>query len=468
MHEESQHKERQQVGELPYFDKALLAASVFYLASEIWVNYAILFVESDQIADLQHYQFISGIGAALLVIRLLREFDFATVAVTALAVGVLVVKAQTWAVDSLVDGTTIDERRAAAQVTLLRSGLMSSIVGLDGVDNSITGDAVGLRTFTALLALSSWKNEAHLEAIRASMPNILKFEVQEGVNKEMPEAYVKYKKAVETDLVAGYQKMQDERGNIDKLVAESLSAFHGRFSAFIQNLKNCKSDTTCQVKNIDQYKGYVTKLVGRYIPWQSFCTQRTATHLAQTDTGRLENVTETKLDCDPSLSEFGERMKSVAGVADTFATFAASRPVQASMQAALRLPESVEVKPDWTFEQFAAQVGTRQFEANLTAAQRSFENPIGVADEGRDFVRAIVIQPVALLFSIAFTILNLGQLLGGWLQLKAPTLPASKAVATVALVMFCFVGGDSVSIATSTNLAVRLATGAEHLLLFWQ
>ena len=455
---------------LPYFEPALIAASLAYLAAEIWVNDGILFVEPNQIDELQNYQFISGIGAALLVIRLLSALDIASVAIAALVVGVLVVKGQSWMVNSLVDGTTTDERRAAAQVTLLRSGLTSGVVTLDGVGPSITGDTVSLRTFNALIALSSWKNDAHLSAIRESMPNILRFEVQDGVNKELPEAYVKYKKAVETDLVGGYKKMQDERLNIDRLVSEQLSAFHTKFTAFILNLKNCGHDTECQVKTIDQYRNYVTKIAGRYIPWQSFCTQRESTHLAQTGSGRLENVTETKLDCDLSIAEFGERMKAVAGVADTFAQFAASRPVQASMQAALRLPESVEVKPDWTFEQFAVQVGTRQFEANLKAAQKSFENPIGVADEGRDFVRAIVIQPVALLFSIGFTLANLGQLSGEKLRKIVPKLPAvkAKAIATAALVILCLADGDSVNITPSTDLAVRIATGAEHLLLFWK
>jgi hypothetical protein len=96
----------------------------------------------------------------------------------------------------------------------------------------------------------------------------------------------------------------------------------------------------------------------------------------------------------------------------TWEEFIASPAIATAIRDAYKLDDETPVSIGWTFDEFRDLIGDRAVKIAVNKQLEQIQLPVERLDnQGTDYVRAVLILPVAILFTLVFVILNFSGLI---------------------------------------------------------
>lgn len=404
----------------------LLVASVVYLAHELAFHSQIIDAAlAGNAGDLEVCgRTLAGAGAALMVVRLYRSTTN-RIAVAAIGTAILVYIAQGLLVDTFVSRSTAESRWAAQYALLMQQGLRHRAIVIDGIPPEVLASTA---QYSALVALSGpvLMQTDYVARARQDFDRLSEAATRDQVADWLAgqgyEQYIGIVKEARGSYAGYLEQVRTQRAHIDDLAQRHIHTMTSRLNA----LSNCKTQS-CLASQERAWRGYFKTMGIPEIPWRTFCDARPtfiqiAGQSVATTTTNCGSLTAAEAarrarafyqipELDPGLDEY-VNSPQVRGQLET------------ALGNALKLPTNLSA--DWSPAQFSAaffaetlaranKISRAQFDAPVTA----YADEGGAAERGRDLIRAIYVPPVAIGFSLVFSILNLGGLVGRFVGVKA-------------------------------------------------
>lgn len=393
----------------------LLVASLAYLAHEFAFHTQIIDAAlAGNAGELEVYgRALAGIGAALMVVRLYRATTY-RVAAAAIGMAILVYIAQGLLVDSLVSRSTAESRWTAQYALLMQHGLRHRAIVIDGISPEVLASTA---QYSALIALAGpvLMQPEYVARARQDFDRLSEAAIRDQVADWLAgRGYEQYVAIVSEarGSYAGYlEQMRAQRAHIDELALRHFPTIERRLAT----LSACRTQA-CLADGERVWRGYFKTIGVPEIPWRTFCdTRPTFIQIAG------QSVATTTTDCGSlSPAEVARRARTFYQIPEhepALNEYVNSPQVRGQLETALgnalKLPANLSA--DWSPTEFSAaffretlaranRISRQQFDAPVTA----YADDGGAADRGRDLIRAIYVPPVAIAFSLVFSILNLG------------------------------------------------------------
>jgi hypothetical protein len=412
--------------DIPKYQALLVIFSIVYLIHEFVLNVRLLdAVDGDllSVKDLEGLgRLIAAAGGALFAARLSVKHQWPAFIGIVLSTALFVYVGQKQLIEYMVDHTSETERRAALHLVMLQQAQFRGIATLPALNSSIANDAVDNRAFISMMALTSWHNPGHLAVVRDKMPELLEYQVKASVNEKMEGQYKKYKRYIEEELPQKYQEVASRYKDAHLLTKTAVAETHREWKSFVRTMERCLNGNveligTCEQRYESKYRSKVVGMFGRYIDWQSMCRpfQKQVTELRS---GMMQVKTVTDYDCDDVTPSFFEsRLRTAMGLSEddrppTWEEFIASPAIATAIRDAYKLDDETPVSIGWTFDEFRDLIGDRAVKIAVNKQLEQIQLPVERLDnQGTDYVRAVLILPVAILFSLVFVILNFSGLI---------------------------------------------------------
>lgn len=409
------------VKDLKWLPGLLLAASVIYLFTEFNLNSQILNTidhpqNALEIAD--YGRLVAAIGAMLFTARFMMNVKVYTFIGWFLTVGIAVYFLQMKILDMAVGNTTDTERKAAQHLVLLQSALLSEIAVLPNLNKAISNDKTSYKAFAALMAFTSWGNAEHLKVVREHMPEVLTYRIDKEINGELERDYEKFVNSVNAEATnfAGHEK---ERRNLEQKIDNLVAEYNSEINKLLKGL----SDNQGGGAMFDVYETQYIKMVNKvfpakYIPWQNLCNKVEVEEMRSFN-GELRSFKKSRFDCtNTSPVQLSNRIRVAVGLPGqsddmSFKDKANSVVAQDELRSRLNITDKTKfIKFDMTFDEYVSLMRETTHKMMINKALEEVEMPVAQLNEqGREYVRMVMVVPLALTFSLLFSILNLTALL---------------------------------------------------------
>lgn len=391
--------------------KLLVVASILYLLCELMFNAALIdAVAAHDATSLELLgRCLAAVGASIIAVRLIRVSRWPLVAavfVAGLVAGYILQEA---VLTTAVDSVTETQRADAPDILLLESAMISRVITLDGLNKEIEKSHPAYMGFVTLLGYTSWDRSEDIEVIKAQRGRLRAQLGQSELAGNLDARYAEYQTQI-ANARQQYDKLMAKQADAKAKVDHVAGEYAGILNWFLQHRARCNSDG-CRSRYDAQYDKRVEKALGRRVPWQSFCDKRAPrTQYYRDESGMQKRQIEGGYDCsgvDPAL--IANRLRLALAeehemLPETFEAFFASPAAKAEIAGRFPLLAGMAIKPDWDRESFQSHI----FEAMADEAE---EPPVLSAAELDRVTRAVLIPPIAITFSLFFSILNLAGLL---------------------------------------------------------
>lgn len=401
----------------------LFAASIVYLLCELMFNAALIdAVASRNAASLEIYgRCLAAVGAGLLAVRMrgglarhltrwtpirLRNMTGRACTLAFFVVGVAVgYLGQQLILNVAVASVSSQERQAAPDIALLEGALITGTVTLGDLNNDIEASLPGYMTYITLLGYTSWDNDQDIAMIRAERSRIKAHLAKSELTSEIASLYQTY----ESQMAAArssYEQLLSKREEYKGQVARVAGQYVDTLNWFVNYRNGCDSDQ-CRLRADQKYKERVVEVTGHYVPWQTFCSELPDRVEYYQANGRIQKRrVDGGHDCSgitPALITARLRQSLAADAPDIpadFSAFVAQHAGTGSAAAQHLWLKAVDLQPGWDQRTFATQL--------FAAIERqAFERPDYSASALDQITRAVLIPPLAITFSLMFSLLNL-------------------------------------------------------------
>jgi hypothetical protein len=170
------------------------------------------------------------------------------------------------------------------------------------------------------------------------------------------------------------------------------------------------------------YNNKMRTTVGKEIPWKAFCRPAPASTTYQMGAGKMVPVVTDSLNClDIEAARVESVLLQALGIKYRFDSWSQFKRIP-EVQTALRKHTGIDgfVDPDMDKARFLEVAAKPEFRAQVRAEREKWLSASISDDEGRRAVRAVVVHPIALGFSLFFGVINavgliaaLGRIWGG-------------------------------------------------------
>lgn len=410
----------------------LIVVTSIYLICELAFNARLLDVvggsaSMDEVHNIEVFgRTLSGIAAALVALQLLMAAHRPVIVrvVVCLTVGAIVYFSLQTLVNTLVDRSSPEFRRQAMNLVLVQRALVDGRAELDGLTaEKSQREVFALPEGKAFLALfpALATSVDHLEEKIADAKLDLQ---QQQIGRELgyeAGVFAKYRSAL-ADLRKRF--MQYARGTTDELDARVSFEQRDAWARYTQDLRRYNwTPSTVPPRRREAVVNNVRKSVPVPASWHP--ADRITFNAAVEDRVRQE----ARRGRDGSVTVQGKRVPPGLAWAD----FVGHAGIQAELRERMQLPASVVVATNYTGPEFTAQFYkplvlklAKEQIGQYTAPLNTFEQGGSNEKAGLDAARAVIVPPIALLFSLLGAVGHMGKLI--YLVLKA-ALPRDLAVA---------------------------------------
>lgn len=410
------------VNTIKWLPGLLLAASIVYLLFEFNLNSLILNAidhQQDALNVANYGRVVAAIGASLFTARFMLNVRVYTFVGWALTTGIVVYFLQMQILDMAVDNTTDTERKAAQHLVLLQSAMLSEIAVLPNLNKNISNDKTSYKAFTSMLAFSSWGNPEHLKVVRDNMPQVLTYRIDKEINGELERDYAKFVNSVQ-DQIDKFKGSGVQRRNLEQKIDNLVGEHNQEINQLLKGL----SDNQGGGAMFDVYETKYIKAInkvfpgGKYLPWQGLCNKVEIEEMRSFN-GELRSYKKERFDCtNISAVQLSNRIRVAVGLPGqsddmTFKDKANSVVAQDELRSRLNITDKTKfIKFDMNFDEYVVLMRETTHTMMINKALEEVEMPVAqLNDQGREYVRMVMIVPLALSFSLLFSILNAAVLL---------------------------------------------------------
>jgi len=402
---------------------ALLGISAAYLVAELAFNVRLVdnatTIDEGVIQRLELWgRSIAATGCVVMLLRLL-SFDFITTKLPLclallLSAWVTVFFAQKLLIDWYVDSSTDSQKIDAWHITLFKRGLDNGAIQLEGLDTS-SGYYGRDKTLLSVLGLIGFSRPEYVQMLKGRSEEIaVSIADSQAVEDVEPlyKGFLQLRDELEGRYQAGLQAQ--------KLAREYPPVLLRDLQQFFTERRRCNSEAKPYVERCFQaidaeYEKRISQTVGKHIEWKEFCTPSSASTTYQLRAGQMQAVKSDHLDCGNIQAGRVEKVLLQAlGIKyrfDSWRQFSRLPQVQDVMREKLGVDDAVDL--DMTKESFLDLVVIPKYKRRALEERDRWLSFNFNKEQGRQAVRAVVVHPVALAFSLFFGVLNLVGLISG-------------------------------------------------------
>ncbi len=456
-----------------YWPWVLVAVSTAYLIAELVFNVRLvdnaMNTDLDVVSNLERWgRSIAATGCAVAILRLLplewMKRNVLLCATVLIVAWVATFFGQKALIDRYVDSSTQAQRVDAWHVTLLKQGLDSGAIKLNGLQIS-TGNTGRDKTLLSMLGLISYSLPKYVQLLKSRSKDIAISVADRRATESVDPLYDGF-----LQLRAELKSQFDAGLTAQELAKTYPPVLQRELEQFFTERRRCQHEAKPYIQVcIDAVDGaYNDKMsgtVGKKIAWKKFCSPSPASTTYQMRAGKLIPVNTDNLDCDNiEAAKIEAVLLDSMGIKyrfNSWGQFTRIPEIQKTLQK--RLGKQGYVNTDIDKASFLETIVKPEFrEKALTERQKWLSARI-TADEGRRAVRAVVVHPVALTFSLFFGVLNaaglfaaLGRIFGGTTFghfLNAGGLVAAAIIPLIA-------GGHDISVSQFVSTVIPADLGA--------
>lgn len=368
-----------------------------------------------------------------------------------------------------VDSSTQAQRLDAWHVALLKQGLDSGAIQLEGLKTS-TGDAGRDKTLLSMLGLISYSLPEYVQLLKSRSEeialSIADRRATDGI-EPLYDGFIELRSELKSRFENGLQAQELARSYPPVLQRE--------LGQFFTERRHCEQEATPSyvqacIDAVDSaYNKKMQSAVGKEIPWKEFCRPAPASTTYQMRAGKMVPIVTDSLNCqDIEASRIESVLLQALGIKyrfDSWRQFTRIPEVQAALREHIGIDGFVD--PDMDKARFLEAVAKPEFRVQAQAEREKWLSASISNDEGRRAVRAVVVHPIALGFSLFFGMVNavgliaaLGRIWGG------PAFGHSLNMGLLAgavLVPFVVGGGAGINISEF----VKVAPGELGVAMHW-
>lgn len=401
----------------------LLGISAVYLVAEFAFNVRLVdnatTTNEEVILSLEFWgRAIAATGCVVILLRFL-SFDFIRAklplcGVLLLSAWVAVFFAQKMLIDWYVNSSSDIQKVDAWHITLFKRGLDNGAIQLEGLDTS-SGVQARDKTLLSLLGLIGFSRPEYVQLLKARSEEIaVSIADSQAVDDVAPlyDGFIRIREELEGKYQEGLK--------VQKLARDYPPVLQRELQQFFTERRRCNSEAKPYVERCfdgmdAEYEKRINQAVGTFIEWKEFCTPSSASTTYQMRAGQLQAVQSDHLDCDSISAERIEKVLLQAlGIKyrfDSWSQFSRLPQVQGVMQEKLEVSASIDL--DMTKASFLNEVVTPKYRKRVLEERDRWLSLDIDEEQGRQAVRAVVVHPIALAFSLFFGLLNAVGLISG-------------------------------------------------------
>lgn len=408
----------------------LVAISAAYLVAELLFNVRLvdnaMVTDPDVVSELEFWgRSIAATGCAVAILRLL---PLSWIRRKLLVCGGILTVAwlvtffgQKKLIDWYVDSSTQEQRLDAWHVVLLKQGLDSGAIQLQGLKTS-TDDVGRDKTLLSMLGLISYSLPDYVQLLKSRSEEIAISVADQQAIESIDSLY-----SVFLEFRSELKARFEEGRKAQELARSYPPVLQRELQQFFTERQRCRREAKPYIQGcldaVDNTYNEKTRLtIGKEIEWKEFCRPSSASTVYQMRAGKMIAVTKDNLDCQDIESVRIEKVLLKAlGIKyrfDEWSQFTRIPEVQSALQDNLGI--SGTVNPDMDKSQFMKAVAQPEFREKILLERQKWLSASISDDEGRKAIRAVVVHPVALGFSLLFGVVNvvgllaaLGRIWGG-------------------------------------------------------
>ena len=463
----------------------LLICTVLYLILESAFNATLLDatsgnVDTKMIEDLEFWgRILSGTALALFVLGTLiypyiaknslnKALYLRSVLIIGVPIVMLVYFGQKMLVDYLVDTSTKEERRSALLLTLASQEIKKGKLLVDGI--SLTKEEIDSASGKAFLSVFSYTVHLlpHADEIVTSKLNDL---IRQTVISEIgdvqslyDDVFVAYAKGLQEEFVKYGNGVNEARKKYNKIVIDWKKGFEEKkqdsmefaeaeadrsWSKYVKKLKKYGwTPSTVPSRRHAQVRSEVRSL-GVYVPDNWALNDKKFFYNAVRQSVREKFMREVK----KKEKEIKDKMKAsikveghaIPATLRTESSFLAHPSIQKLWREKINSPKNVKLHSKMTIQTFDKKIyqvwlndGIKKITDDFVAKTETFADGQEREEIGKNAVRAMIVPPIALFFSLLGAIMHIGKTLCvsmGTVLLFVTTEKKSKNIAR--LVMIC-------------------------------
>lgn len=374
----------------------LFALNLLYLVYELAFNSRLVdaavasLARSEVLALEMEGRILSGLGLSLLLLRLIRGQGKPLLRnlgaiVLAIAIGFpLMFFGQRWLVDTLVERTTAEQRMDAQHLLLLKRGLASNALQLDGIPfDEADLESAHTRSFLSVLGLMTFVSPDFIDSLKSEADRIIDQVVTNEATRALPEHYEEYRQLQGSvqQAWADYQRVSDDYwqaqaslsheaeaswNSLQLGLMEEWEALSGErneqaftrqvlslrrsLNTYFQARERCESGRfrdECIIRLEDIYREEVTRNLGRYVAPHDWCHEPEIVTTTVQRRGRFVTERQEVQQCDDlNFDHLADKLTGITQQAMTYEQFLASDGVAERTREALAA-EGIEVPAGW-------------------------------------------------------------------------------------------------------------------------
>lgn len=380
-----------------YWLAVLFVLNLIYLVYELAFNSRLVDAAVENLADVQvralelEGRILSGLGLSLLLIRIIQVKGKSALRVmgyVALAIGVgfpAMFIGQRVLVDTLVERTTAEQRMDAQYLLLLKRGLSTNALQLDGIEfDDDDLDSAHTRSFLSVLGMMTFVSPAFVESLKNDSDRIIEQMAAQHAADDLPEAYDDYRnlqrsiegvwseytdladrfweaqqaiadeseaawRDLQTSLLADWNDFQEEHS--EEVFRRDVRTLQRALGAYFTARDHCEQQarrSECLIKIEDIYREEVQAALGTYVAPTDWCPEPRRETRTERRAGRFITRQIEVFDChDLAFDDLAVQLRDVTSRPGSFEEFIVTDQVTQIVRRTVREEHAVELPTDW-------------------------------------------------------------------------------------------------------------------------
>ena len=408
----------------------LIIISTTYLVAELIFNHELVTnastTDQEQLRQLELWgRCIAGTGFSIVVMRLL-PFGWIRQKLKLFFGGIIVVACwsimffgQKLLIDWYVETADQEQRLNAWHIVLLKQGIDTGAIQLDGLKKS--GELGRDKTLISMLGLISYNLPEYIQLLRNRSKEIAVSIAEHNATENIELAYEGFVQ-LRSELESQYQSGIEGQ----KFAKSYPPVLQRELKQFFTERRQCEKEPKAYfqgcIEAVDvAYDQKISQAIGKKIEWKKFCRPSFASTTYEVRAGKMTAVQSDFLDCnDVEASRIEKVILLAVGIKFNFETwhqFSRLPKVQRVLKDKLELNLSY-IDPDMTKAEFLSLVIKPRFRKQLLKERDRWLSDSISTEDGHRALRAVVVHPIALGFSLFFSMLNAVGLLAALARLK--------------------------------------------------
>lgn len=393
----------------------LVTVSTAYLVAELIFNVRLvdnaMTTDQNLVSNLELWgRSVAATGCAVAILRLL-SFEWITRNIPLCAIVLIVAWIATFfgqkaLIDGYVDSSTQEQQVDAWHVSLLKQGISSGAIELQGLETS-SGNIGRDKTLLSMLGLISYSLPEYVQLLKSRSEDIAISVSDRQATESVDPLYDGFLQ-LRTELKSRF----DEGLKAQELARVYSPVLQRELEQFFTERQRCQREAKPYIQAcidaVDSaYNDKIFSTVGKKIAWKAFCRPSSASTTFQMRAGKMIPVITDSLDCDNiDAVQIETVILEALGIKYRFNSwrqFTRIPEVQKTLQKHLG---KGYVNPDMDKASFLELVVKPEYREKALSERQKWLSVHITENEGRRAVRSVVVHPVALAFSLFFGVVN--------------------------------------------------------------